>query len=90
VLARSSLPGRRKSREFVDAVRHRAARRDEIGDETLVHVESAFVLGPVAEVVALRQDSPDLRAEAERLGQNLEHDVPSRWTKSLIPEGGQT
>ena len=71
--------------QFVDALCHSAARGDEMSDETFVHVESAFILGPVSQVVALRQDSPYPRAEAERIGQNLEHDVPPQRTKPLIP-----
>ena len=40
--------------------------------------------------MAFRQHSPDLCAEAECVGQDLEHDVALRRTKPLIAEGSQT
>jgi hypothetical protein len=45
--------------------RNFAASPDQVGDEPVVDVEDAFVLSPIPHVVALRQDSPDLRAQAK-------------------------
>lgn len=55
-----------------------------------VHVEDAFVLGPIPHVVALRQDSPDLRAEAKGVWQHLKHDVPLRRSEFVMAVRRQT
>lgn len=76
-----------KAATFRDHVIARAATRstdllcnlatgaDQVGDEPVVHVEDAFVLGPIPHIVTLRQDSPDLRSQAKGVGQHLKYDV---------------
>jgi hypothetical protein len=51
--------------QLLDLLRNFAASPDQVGDEPVVDVEDAFVLSPIPHVVALRQDSPDLRAQAK-------------------------
>jgi len=82
--------GRGQRRQLADAICHGAAGGYKVRHESIVHVEGALVLGPVAQVVALREDSPDLRTQTERVGQNLEADVSLRGTIRLMAEGGKT
>ena len=49
---------------------------DQVGDEPVIYIEDAFVLGPIAHIVALRQDPPNLWPQAERIRQHLKDDVP--------------
>ena len=72
--------------EGVDLLRDRATGADQIGHEPAVHVERAFILGPIPHIVALRQDSPDFRAWAERVRQHLKDDLPFRRPESAMPE----
>jgi hypothetical protein len=80
----------RNRRQAFDFVRDFATSADQIRDQPVVHVEDAFVLGPIPHIVALRQHSPDLRSEAERVRQYLKHDVPFRWPEPAVPECRQT
>jgi len=51
---------------------------DQVGHQALIDVEIAFVLPAIAEVMAPGEHSPDLRADPERVRQDLKHDVPVR------------
>ena len=81
----SEIGGRRS-----DFARDLATGADQIGDEPVVHVEDALVLGPIPHVVALRQHSPDLRPQTKRVRQHLKDDVPFRWPESVVPKRRQT
>src|SRR5438309_3697065 len=45
---------------------------DQIRNQSLVYIERSFVLGPIPHVVALRQDSPDFRPQAQSDRQQAE------------------
>ena len=47
-------------RQIADLLCNFATGADQIGDEPIVHIEDAFVLGPIAHIVALREDAPYL------------------------------
>src|SRR2546425_8398577 len=63
---------------------------DQIQDQPLINIEGAFVLGPIPHIVALRQDSPDFRPQAQSVRQHLKNDVPFRCAESVVPERRQT
>lgn len=44
---------------------------DQVGNQPIVHVEDAFVLGPISHLVTLRQDSPDFGPQAKSVRQRL-------------------
>lgn len=49
------------------------AGRNQVGDESCIDFEHAFVLAQVAGVMALGQNAPHLGAQAERVGQQLKN-----------------
>src|SRR5450759_4766222 len=59
---------------------------DQIQDQPLINIEGAFVFAPITHIVALRQDSPDLRTKTKRVRQHLKDDVPLGWPESMAPE----
>ena len=77
-------------RQLVDRVGYLATGADQIGHEPVVHVEGAFVLGPIPHIVTLRQDSPDVRTQAKSVRQHLKDDVPLRWPESVVSQRRQT
>jgi len=79
----------RNGRKEADLLGDFAAGADEIREELLVHVERAFVLGPIPHVVALRQHPPDFGTQADRVWQHLKHDLAFRWPEPAMPEGRQ-
>jgi len=51
---------------------------DQVSQQTLVDVKIAFVFSAIADVMALRKNTPHLRTDTERVRKRLEHDVSVR------------
>ena len=89
----SSVSGRgwrpSKGRQRLQSLRHLAAGGDQVGDQALIDIEIAFVLAQVAHVVAFRQYTPDFRAEAKRMRQQLENNVAIGRTIAVATQGSQ-
>src|SRR5438045_3670015 len=80
----------RNRRQTFDLLGNLATGADQIRDESVVNIESAFVLGPIPHIVTLRQDAPDLRAQAKSVRQYLKDDVLLRGPESVMPQRRQT
>src|SRR5437879_2910377 len=67
-----------------------AACGDKIGDNARVDIQIAFVFTEIAQLVALGQHAPDFGAEAERVRQDLKHDVAVLRAIARAAQSGKT
>jgi len=61
-----------------------SACRDEVGDNTLINIEVPLVFAEIANLMTLVEDPPDLRTQAQCVGQHLKHDVTLMRPKSRV------
>ena len=62
---------RRQHAQFVGNL---LARCDEVGDDSFINIEVAFVLTQIADVVTLGQHTPDFRPQTQCVWQQLKND----------------
>ena len=48
---------------------------DQVLDESVIHVDMAFVLGQVALFMGPGQDAPDFGTQPQRVGKDLENNI---------------
>ena len=83
------LGSSRNWRKLLHFVRDSSTGFDQIRQQPFIYIDSSFVLRPIPSVVGLRQDSPDVRAQAKSVRQHLKNDVALRWPESVMPERRQ-
>ena len=61
--------------QAIQRCQHPPCGQHHVGYEPLADLKVPFVFASVANGVTVRKNAPYLRTEAERVGQDLEHDV---------------
>jgi len=75
--------------EFFDFTKHRFGSLNQIKNKALVDFEKSLVFSPVAQVVAVGQNTPDFRTDAYCLLQTLKNDIAVSRAISMPAESGE-
>jgi len=81
----SLLPLLQNRWEECDLLGYRATGSDQIPDESVMNIEDALIFGAIAQLVALRQNSPNIRTQAKSIRQYLKNNVALRRPESVVP-----
>jgi len=80
---------RRDYSQFFYFTKHSFGSMDQIKNKALADFEKALVFSPVAQVVAVGQDTPDFRAYTYRVLKTLKNDIAIFRTISMPAKGGK-